>query len=421
MSDGRLARYAVARIARSGRATSVLAESAVTACGAFLGVIVAALIAVACLLGVGLLVLPGLAGPLRAIAGAERRRVSRVTGWRIPEPYRQAGDGPRLYRARVVLTDPATWRDLAWMLAHGLTSPFIVVFTVVFWVSEPILLSMPLWWWAFPRGTVAALVTLTNWPEAIAAPLLEAVVYGAILVWLVPLAARGQLRAAHALLRPAGQEELAVRVRELTESRAGALEAHAAELRRIERDLHDGTQAHLVSVAIRLGLAEQRFADEPETALELLRDAREGVEDVLVQLRGVIRSIYPPILADRGLAGAVTALASGQRVPVTVAASGDLGRLPAAVEAAAYYVTAEALTNVSKHSGATHATVFIGKRGLALRIAVQDNGKGGASDEGGGSGLAGIRRRVAALDGTTRIDSPAGTGTTIEVELPCEW
>jgi signal transduction histidine kinase len=421
VDDGSGTRFVVARITRSARATGLLVGGTVTACEAALGVFLAIGVVLACLLGVGLLVLPELVRPLREIAAAERRRVSRATGWRIGEPYRRADEGPRRQRARVVLTDPATWRDLAWMLVHGSFGVPAVMLAVVLWPSVPVALSIPLWWWAAPRGSVSAFITLTSWPEAVAMPLVEAAVYAAALGWLIPLAARWQLRLAHALLRPTGQENLAERVRELTESRAGALEAHAAELRRIERDLHDGTQANLVSVAIRLGLAERNFADEPENALGLLRDAKKGVEDVLTQLRGVIRSIYPPILADRGLAGAVAALASGQRVPVTVTASGDLPRLPAAVEAAAYYVAAEALTNMSKHSGATHATVSIAKRGLILRVIVQDNGTGGASDSGGGTGLAGITRRVAALDGTTRIDSPAGTGTTIEVELPCEW
>jgi signal transduction histidine kinase len=373
-------------------------------------------IGVACLTLVGLPWLPDLVRPLRELAGAERRRVSRITGWQIPDPYRPAA-GSRPQRARSMLTDPATWRDLAWMLVHGWSGLFAAVFAVALWPAILVQLSVPLWWWAAPRGSIAAFVTLTSWPQALTLPIAQAALYAAVLWWLVPRAARWQLRLASALLRPTGQAQMAQRVQELTESRAGALEAHAAELRRIERDLHDGTQAYLVSVAVRLGLAERSFATEPETALKLLREAKGGVQDVLGQLRGVIRSIYPPILADRGLAGAVTALASGQRIPVTVQASGDLPRLAAAVEAAAYYVAAEALTNVAKHSGATRAMVSIDKRGFTLRIVVQDNGTGGA-DPATGSGLAGIQRRVEAFDGTTRIHSPAGTGTTIEVELP---
>lgn len=413
-----------ARIARSARATSLLASGAITACGAVAGLLFALVIVAACLTLVGLPWLPELVRPLRAIASAERRRVARATGWRIAEPYRitdaAVPGGSRHRKVRAVATDPATWRDLAWMLADGCLGLAAAILAVVLWPAILIAASIPLWWWAAPRGSVAAFITLTNWPQALTLPLAQAALYTSILCWLIPLAARWQLGLAHRLLRPTGQGQLAERVRELTESRAGALEAHAAELRRIERDLHDGTQAHLVSVAVRLGLAERDFGTEPDSALGLLRDARKGVEDVLAQLRGVIRSIYPPILADRGLVGAVTALASGQPVPVTVDASGDLPRLAAAVEAAAYYVTAEALTNVAKHSGATQAAVSIAKRGFTLRITIQDNGSGGASDT-GGSGLAGIRRRVAALDGTTRVHSPAGAGTTIEVELPCEW
>jgi signal transduction histidine kinase len=405
-------------IARSARATGLLVSGAGPAASALLGLVGAVGASVACMVLAGLPWLPQMVRPLRALADAERRRVSQVTGWEIAVPYRPASGSWR-QRARTVAGDPATRRDLAWMLVDGLCGVPAATLAVLLWPSIVILLSMPLWWWAAPRGSVAAIVSLTSWPEALTLPLAEAAAYAAVLWWLVPRLAGWQLRLAGKLLGPAGHTELAQRVQQLTESRAGALEAHAAELRRIERDLHDGTQAHLVSVAVRLGLAERSFATEPESALKLLHEAMDGVEDVLGHLRSVIRGIYPPILADRGLAGAVAGLAGGQRIPVTVQIPPDLPRLPAAVEAAAYYITAEALTNVAKHSGATRATVCIGRHGPALRVVVEDNGNGGA-DPGRGTGLPGIRRRVAALDGTTRVHSPAGHGTTVEVELPCD-
>jgi signal transduction histidine kinase len=404
-------------ISRSARATGLLVSGAGIAAPAVLGLLAALVAVVACATVAALPLLPDMVRPLRALAGAERRRAGQVTGWEIPAPYRPAG-GSRRQRARAVLRDPATWRDLAWLLVDGLCGVPAATLAVLLWPIIVILLSMPLWWWAAPRGTVSVFATLTSWPEAIALPLAEAAVYAVLLWWLVPRLAGWQLRLAEKLLGPAGGGGLAQRVRQLTESRAGALEAHAAELRRIERDLHDGTQAHLVSVAVRLGLAERSFTTQPQDALRLLHEARDGVEDVLSHLRSVIRGVYPPILADRGLAGAVAGLAGGQSIPVAVQVPRDLPRLPAAVEAAAYYVAAEALTNVARHSGATRATVSIDCDEAALRVVIGDNGKGGA-DPGGGSGLPGIRRRVAALDGTTRIDSPAGHGTTIEVELPC--
>jgi signal transduction histidine kinase len=405
-------------ISRSARATTSLTRGLSTAAPAAFGIFPALAAWTACAIFAGLPWLPEMVRPLRELAGMERRRVSRVTGHEIPAPYRPA-EGSWPQRARTILGDPATWRDLAWMLADGIPGVVAAVLAVALWPAVVYSLSLPLWWWAAPPGATSAFVTLTSWPQALTLPFAQAAVQAAALWWLVPRLAQWQLQLAERLLRPASRAQLAQRVRQLTETRAGALEAHAAELRRIERDLHDGTQAHLVSIAVRLGLAERSFAAQPQTALTLLHEAQDGVEDVLGHLRSVIRGIYPPILADRGLAGAVAALASGQPIPVAVRISGDLPRLPAAVEAAAYYITAEALTNVTKHSGATGAEVSVRRRGPSLLIMVKDNGRGGA-DPAHGSGLGGIRHRVAALDGRTRIHSPAGHGTTIEVELPCE-
>ena len=408
----------ITAISRSARATMLLVRGLITAGPAALGIFPALFAWLACATFVGLPWLPSMVRPLRELAGMERRRASRVTGREILPPYRPA-EGSWPQRARAILGDPATWRDLTWMLADGFPGVLAATLAVALWPAIVFSLSLPLWWWAVPRGSTSAFVPLNSWPRALTLPFVQAAVEAAVLWWLVPRLARWQLQAAETLLRSARRAQLAQRVRQLTESRAGALEAHAAELRRIERDLHDGTQAHLISIAVRLGLAERSFADEPQTALKLLHDARDGVEDVLGHLRTVIRNIYPPILADRGLAGAVAALAGGQRIPVAMRIPGDLPRLPAAVEAAAYYVTAEALTNVAKHSGATRAEVSVHRHGPNLLIMVRDNGAGGA-DPATGTGLLGIRRRVAALDGSTRIHSPAGHGTTIEVELPCE-
>jgi signal transduction histidine kinase len=279
---------------------------------------------------------------------------------------------------------------------------------------------MPLYWRLFPPESFTGMyVVIRTWPQALTLPLLQAALYTAAVLWLVPLIARGQLRLARSLLAPNEAELLARQVERLTETRAEALESHGAELRRIERDLHDGIQAQLVAVSVRLGLAARALTDEPDSpAAALVKDARSGIEDSLGNLRSIIRGIYPPILADRGLAGAVHALAGGQRIPVTVRVPDGLPRPPAAIEAAAYFVVAESLTNVTKHSTAEHAEVVLDGDGQSLRVTVRDDGQGGA-DSDGGSGLSGIRRRVAALDGTARIDSPVNEGTTIEVMLPC--
>ncbi|MEU1168409.1 histidine kinase, partial [Streptomyces sp. NPDC005921] len=191
---------------------------------------------------------------------------------------------------------------------------------------------------------------------------------------------------------------------------------------RIDWDLHDGAQAQLVALSMRIGLARRAYGGDRETGLRLLDEAQEQAEKALTELRQVVRGIHPPILSDRGLAGAVRALAAGSGLEVAVDDGGlDEGvRAPAAVEAAAYFAVAESLTNVVKYSGVSRAEVRLVRVRRGLRVRVRDEGRGGA-DETGGSGLLGMRRRVAALDGTMEVSSPVGGPTVIEVELPCVW
>ncbi|WP_106402223.1 sensor histidine kinase [Actinocorallia populi] len=398
---------------RSANATGDLVSGLRTALPAMLGL--APLVAVLVLLFATLPWLPQAVKPLRRLANAERQRAGRILGREIPEPYRPS-HASELQQGIMMVRTPTFWRDAAWMVVHGFTGLVAAVLAVGVWAGIPFTLSLPLWWWAAPEGSQAAFITLDSWPKALTMPFVQGAFYVFILVWLVPRLARWQARFAELMLRPASRTSLAERVEQLTETRAEALEAHGAELRRIERDLHDGTQAQLVAVALRLGLADRRFDTDPEAARTLFLDARDGIEEALTQLRTVIRGIYPPILSDRGLAGAVRALAAGQPIPIETEV--DEGRVPAAVEAAAYFVVAEALTNVARHSGAARASVTVRRDRDRLLITVRDDGKGGA-DDGRGSGLAGIRRRVAAFDGATRLDSPDGEGTTLEVELPC--
>ncbi|WP_218042575.1 sensor histidine kinase [Embleya hyalina] len=210
---------------------------------------------------------------------------------------------------------------------------------------------------------------------------------------------------------------VAARTARVSPSRADVLDAHGAELRRIERDLHDGAQAGLVAVAMRLGVARDLLGAQHPVVAELLREALEGAEEVMTELRDVVRAGYPPILADRGLAGAVDAVAARTGVTTDVRL-GELGRLPAAVEAAAYFVVAETLANTTKYSRARRARVGLTRRDGTLVVEVADDGVGGA-DERNGTGIVGIRRRVAALDGRVAITSPIGGPTVVTVELPC--
>ncbi len=217
------------------------------------------------------------------------------------------------------------------------------------------------------------------------------------------------------LLRP-GQRSLELRVDELTRTRSGALDVQSSELRRIERDLHDGAQARLVALSMQLGRAEERLADQPETAA-LVRSAREEATAAIAELRDLARGIAPPVLADRGLVAAAQSLAN--RSSATVEVEGELPRRPPpVVEAAAYFVVAESLTNVVKHAPGAAARVTVSQDGAMLVVEVADNGPGGADPS--GSGLTGLRQRVEALDGRLDVHSVKGEGTVVWAVLPCE-
>ena len=205
------------------------------------------------------------------------------------------------------------------------------------------------------------------------------------------------------------------RIEELTSTRAGAVDAQDAELRRIERDLHDGAQARLVALGMSLGMAEQRLDADPDAARQLLVEAKLGAREALEELRDLARGIHPPVLADRGLGAAVAALAARSPIEVSVSVVGECP--PAAVESAAYFVTAEALANATKHANAQHVEIRILRRTDRLSVEVRDDGPGGADPS--GAGLTGLRRRVEALDGRLIVNSPSGGPTVIRAELPC--
>lgn len=355
---------------------------------------------------VALFALPVLIIPMmaRAWASWHRRRADRLLL------------SPRSGPVRV-----GTWRVLGWLCTSIVTSlAFGLVVVLCAGNAVATAVTVPLWW-ALPAGTraggFAAGVPLSGWRTALTLGTAQIVVFAALTYWLVPLLARLHARICVASLSPSAAERLAQRVETLTETRAGAMHAHGAELRRIERDLHDGTQARLVAIAMRLGLARESLSEDPRTVARLLEEAHESTEEAMAELRAVTRTIYPPILADRGLAGALAALGTRSAIDTTLDI-GDLGTIPAAVEAVAYFTIAEALTNAAKHSQATRTTVRVARDGDRLSIEVTDDGIGGA-DETLGTGIAGIRHRVLALDGTVRIHSPSGGPTTITVRLAC--
>jgi signal transduction histidine kinase len=220
----------------------------------------------------------------------------------------------------------------------------------------------------------------------------------------------------YVIVRTTRRDRLARRVETLETTRLGAVEEQDAELRRIERDLHDGAQARLVALGLNLGMAEQKFRTDPEEAEKLVAEARAGVAEALTELRDLARGIHPPVLADRGIAAALDTLADRSPLPTTVHVELP-GRPPARVETAAYFVAAEALANAAKHSGADRVEISVCQRDGILAVEITDDGGGGADAAGGG--LSGLRRRVEALDGTLTVESPAGGPTTIRAELPC--
>jgi signal transduction histidine kinase len=228
----------------------------------------------------------------------------------------------------------------------------------------------------------------------------------------------GALLGAHALIASArGRDEvLTERIEVLETTRAGAVDVQETDLRRIERDLHDGAQARLVALGMNLGMAEQKFAHDPEAARELVAEARVGIEAALRELRDLARGIHPPVLTDRGLGAAIDALVDHSALPVEVSVAAGPRPAPA-VETAAYFVAAEALTNATKHATATQVTIRVGREPGRLVLEVADDGTGGADPAGGG--LSGLRRRVEALDGTLTVTSPPGGPTLVRAELPC--
>ncbi|MFE7354868.1 sensor histidine kinase [Streptomyces sp. NPDC057543] len=376
-------------------------------------------------LGVGLFTTPHVLELVRK--HANRRRLLAVTwsGIRIPVPYRpfpkdlRTGFTGRVERTTLMLKDPATWRDLRWLLVD-MTAGYVVATLatgLMIYPLEGFVLAAGLWrvftddryWYGFvPVDSQATGLAAAALGVAILA---TGVLVGDRLVRLHFVITR-------AMLAPTQEQELARRVDRLTETRHEAVDTAASELRRIERDLHDGAQARLVAMGMNLGAVEALIEKDPAQAKKLLAMARESSAEALTELRDLVRGIHPPVLAERGLGDAVRALAL--RLPIESEVRVELdGRADAAVESAAYFAVSETLTNAAKHSGADRVWVDIHHSEAMLRVSVTDNGRGGAA-VGAGSGLSGIERRLGTFDGIMAVSSPAGGPTMVTMEIPCE-
>jgi signal transduction histidine kinase len=278
--------------------------------------------------------------------------------------------------------------------------------------------------WLAPAAAIGYLAATRPPPAAGAAACAAAVALLLAAPWVARLVTRADEASARALLGPSRSEELTLRVESLARSRADVVAAADTERRRIERDLHDGAQQRLVSLAMNLGMARERFTSAPEPVRRVIAEAHDEAVLALAELREFIRGLHPAVINDRGLDAALSGLAA--RAPLPVRLRVDVPR-PASpsVEAVAYFIVSEALTNVAKHAQATRAEVAVVRDGDVLRIAVTDDGSGGAvpsdsDDAGAGTGLRGLAQRAAAVDGTLSIDSPPGGPTVIAAELPCE-
>ncbi|MGA5164743.1 MULTISPECIES: sensor histidine kinase [Streptomyces] len=378
--------------------------------------------------GIGVITLPIALFAVRGLADLHRRFLREWWGVRIPSPYRpQEGDDfepldvPSSVRyCRRLLADPASWRDLLWLLIDapvGLVFGVLPGCLIVYGLHG--MVATPLFWPFMEPWYGYGLTWPVHGPGTAALALVQGTGLVLLGLWCGEPLLRAHTTLTRTLLSPTATAHLSQRVVELTETRSVAVDAQAAELRRIERDLHDGAQARLVAIGLKLGLAEQVFARDPAAAHRLLVDAREASALALAELRNLVRGIHPPVLAERGLDGAVQALALDLPLPVRVDV--DLPARPQApVESAGYFAVAEALTNVVKHSGAASAWVRLDHADGRLRLVVGDDGSGGATIREGG-GLHGLRRRLTPFDGTLELDSPVGGPTTVTMELPCAW
>lgn len=337
-----------------------------------LGVLIASIATI--VVRVGLLLTIGGLALLRGSAGIERRIAGRVLGAAIGNPHPLAISGGPPSRLRQRLADPATWREVLWLLESQTVGFALHLAALVGYVL------LPVGYWVSP--------------------------------WLL----RMDAAIARTLLEPR-EAQLQERISSLETSRARSVDHSAAELRRIERDLHDGAQARLVAAGLDIGLAESLMDAQPDKARDLLAHARGTTRDALADLRNLVRGIHPPVLADRGLPGGIESLALSSSIPVIV--DGSLaGRPPQPLEAAFYFGIAEAITNATKHAGAQSISIWIAYIVDALHVQIVDDGVGGAVVCPGG-GLAGIASRLETFDGTLSVTSPHGGPTVVTMIAPC--
>ncbi|MEE2040309.1 histidine kinase [Nocardiopsis sp. CT-R113] len=350
---------------------------------------------------------------LRTLADSQRRTLGHLLPkGPIPSAYRPIPPGGLTRRGTTIITDPGTWKDLLWLIAGTANITLIAI--------PAALIGHAIYQLLFALGLAGTALYDSYTPTTpldqliLLAPSALLLTLGLL---LLPPTLDIYIRFNRLLLSPSEKARLTARVAHLATSRANTIDSQASEIRRIERDLHDGAQARLVALGMHLGMAEQIVEQDPRTARSMLTEARETTRHALTELRDLVRGIHPPVLVERGLDGAVHALALTHHLPITVTIDLD-GRPADPVESAAYFAIAELLTNTAKHAHATEAWIHINHGRDRLVITITDNGTGGAAPT-PGSGLAGIGRRLDAFDGTMNITSPQGGPTIVTLEIPC--
>ncbi|WP_408896467.1 sensor histidine kinase [Nocardioides sp. R1-1] len=370
----------------------------------------------------GVFVLVASAFAARAFAHLERRRLGFLTGRVIPRPaYHTARAGDGFWRRTLTpLRDPQSWLDVVWSLLGWVTAT-VASAVAVTWCAM-VLGGLSYWFWErfLPRddSDAQSLADLVGLGESRAADVGLITGIGLVALVTLPLAVRfaAFLHASLASVLLTSRAELQGRVARVEESRESAHRAEAESLRKLERDIHDGPQQRLIRLGMDLGRARVQLAEDPDSAARTLDAAVSQTRAAVEELRALSRGIAPPLLVDRGLTAAVVEMAEGQPIPVRVVADVP-DQLPLAVETAAYFVAAEALTNVVKHSGADRADVTLEIVDGQLHVTVDDNGAGGASAV-PGHGLAGLRDRLDGVDGRLFLASPGGGPTRLRAEVP---
>jgi len=364
-------------------------------------------------------------GVARGASALERGLVRSMLGVHVQSPYRpMPEEGGVVPRVKTVITDPASWRDFGyWMLMFPVSIvEFVAV--VVFWPVALSLVAFPFYYDWLPAYFIVELPGRGGeWAVNTFTSALPVTVLGLLLGLLTVPLVRGLGRLhgslARGILGPSRTAVLSAETKRLAASRARGVDSAEAERRRIERDLHDGAQQRLVSVAMTLGRAKTKMESDPEAARELIAEAHTDAKLAISELRDLARGIYPSVLGDRGLDPALSSLVSKCPIPVDLSVDVE-PRPPTAVESAAYFTVAETLTNIAKHAEATRVGVKVFRTDRSVVVEVTDDGKGGAEVRPGG-GLAGLADRAATIDGVVVVVSPVGGPTVIRTELPCAW